>query len=521
MAIKTDTVRVALYCRVSSQEQVEHGVSLSEQRERLQAWAKAEGWQIIDIYIDEGVSGGTDARPQLQNLLLDAKAGRFDLVAVTKIDRFFRNTRLLLDYIEMLKLSKVAFVAQAESIDTRKSGIGNIVLSLLGSVAEWEKERIGQRIQDFRQHLAAQGRWSSGRPPFGYRFNKEIKQLEIYELEAEAIRYAFEQFTGKESIGIIRLAERMNKAGYLPPVNSRKHRKHDYWTQTTARHIIVHPAYIGGPNDNWCFNTPAIIDVETWQAAQQRLSCNRHFKPSESGKTQFQGHLRCGLCGRLLRIGYNHSTTKVYECPGRLKREHLDGSHRCTLPRLNAEVIDNKIAHQIKAMSNDKSLFISYLSKTIDKLYEEKASLEARLKPLRAEADNIREEMTILDARIEMRRISPDVYKQRMEKCKSKLKEISEREGAADPLLLREIKMKEAEIENFAAYYEMTKYNFESVKNMFLKPVEMRGLPTDAFAKSYQEKQSSLFQSFIVYPERIELRGMVNLGKSNISSDYR
>ena len=103
---KTETtgiVRAALYGRVSTQEQVKSGNSLEEQQERLKALAIMEQWQVAGIYVDEGVSGGTDNRPQLQNLMLDAKAGRFDLVAVTKIDRFFRKTRLLLNYIEDLK----------------------------------------------------------------------------------------------------------------------------------------------------------------------------------------------------------------------------------------------------------------------------------------------------------------------------------------------------------------------------------------------------------------------------------
>ena len=122
--ISSDTkiTRVALYCRVSSDEQAEHGVSLDDQRERLEAWAKARDYVIARTYIEEGEFGWNDERPQLRNLLLDAKAGRFNLLVVTKIDRFFRNQRLLQNYVYELDLMGVKFVSLSEGADTRKSG---------------------------------------------------------------------------------------------------------------------------------------------------------------------------------------------------------------------------------------------------------------------------------------------------------------------------------------------------------------------------------------------------------------
>ena len=122
MIVKVDTthktIRVACYCRVSTQEQVQHGVSLAEQQERLKAHAAMEHWDIINFYIDEGFSGKDGNRPQLQNLILDANAGRFDLVIVTKIDSLMRNVRLLLNLIDIFKQSGVSIVAQADVIDT-------------------------------------------------------------------------------------------------------------------------------------------------------------------------------------------------------------------------------------------------------------------------------------------------------------------------------------------------------------------------------------------------------------------
>ena len=95
--------RVAIYARVSSQEQATEGVSIDAQVAALKAYAKSQGWEVFDEYVDGGYSGGTDDRPALKRLLIDASQHRFNLVSVCKLDRFFRNIRLLLNYIHNLE----------------------------------------------------------------------------------------------------------------------------------------------------------------------------------------------------------------------------------------------------------------------------------------------------------------------------------------------------------------------------------------------------------------------------------
>ena len=95
--------RVALYARVSTQEQVVEGVSIEAQLAALKAYAKSQGWEVADEYVDGGFSGGTDDRPALKRLLIDADRRRFSIVAVCKLDRFFRNLRLLLNNLHGLE----------------------------------------------------------------------------------------------------------------------------------------------------------------------------------------------------------------------------------------------------------------------------------------------------------------------------------------------------------------------------------------------------------------------------------
>ena len=110
--------RVAIYARVSSQEQATEGVSIEAQIAALKAYAKSQGWQIFDEYIDGGYSGSTDERPSLKRLLIDADQHLFDIIAVCKLDRFFRNLRLLLNHLYKLDQLGIKFVATQEGVDT-------------------------------------------------------------------------------------------------------------------------------------------------------------------------------------------------------------------------------------------------------------------------------------------------------------------------------------------------------------------------------------------------------------------
>ncbi|MFC1942346.1 recombinase family protein [Chloroflexota bacterium] len=432
-------VKAVDYIRVSTQEQAEHGVSLSEQIERLHALAKMEGWQEIGTYIDEGYSGGTDNRPELQRLLNDAQAGLFNLVAVTKIDRFFRNTRLLLNYVHELEECGVAFVAQAEGIDTRNPGSGKLVLNMLGSIAEWERERIGDRISDFRQHLAGKGQWSSGKPPFGYRFNKQTKQLVIDPLEAEAVRFVFNTYVNKE-VGIIKTAEIATSEGVALPRSGR--RRHDIWTQSGVRFVLTQSAYKGGPNEGWQFKCPPIVTPELWDAAQRQLDGNRHFRVTDN-HSPFAGLLRCGLCGHTLRIGYNHKTKwqarQVWECPGRLKVTHLDSSPRCTLPRFLSNTLEEQLTDRVAEIFGDPDTLAKYVSETLGSLEKEKALLERKLRPLRSDTKRIHEAMEKADTMFQLSRLSKEDYSARLAGLRKRLSELERQSDAADPLLLKQL----------------------------------------------------------------------------------
>jgi DNA invertase Pin-like site-specific DNA recombinase len=131
--------RAALYARVSTTDQ-----TCDNQRHELRRYAEARGWTATE-YVDTGVSGAKDRRPALDRLMTDAAKRRIDVVVVWRLDRFERNLRHLVTSIEELAAAGVSFVSMGESIDTA-SPTGRLMLGVLGSFAEFERERIRERI---------------------------------------------------------------------------------------------------------------------------------------------------------------------------------------------------------------------------------------------------------------------------------------------------------------------------------------------------------------------------------------
>ena len=113
-----NTVKVAVYARVSSQEQADEGTSLEHQEEQLSSFCQFQNWEIIHKYIDPGYTGKDDNRPGLKQLLSDAKRGIFTKVVVYKLDRLARKLRLLLEIEENLGNDNVSLLSVKETIDT-------------------------------------------------------------------------------------------------------------------------------------------------------------------------------------------------------------------------------------------------------------------------------------------------------------------------------------------------------------------------------------------------------------------
>jgi putative DNA-invertase from lambdoid prophage Rac len=149
-------LRAALYVRVSTLDQ-----NCDNQLLELRRYIAARGW-TAEEYIDQGVSGSKDRRPALDRLLGDAKRRRFDVVVCWRLDRLGRNLKHLITLLEELQALGVAFVSLAEGIDATTPA-GKLQMHILGAIAEFERERIRERVLAGLHRARAQGR-RLGRP---------------------------------------------------------------------------------------------------------------------------------------------------------------------------------------------------------------------------------------------------------------------------------------------------------------------------------------------------------------------
>lgn len=388
-----NNTRVAIYARVSTAEQANEGTSLEHQIQQLTKYCDAQGWDIVNKYLDPGHTGKDDNRPGLKRLMTDAKLGRFNKVIVYKLDRLSRKLRLMLELEEKFKEQNVGIVSVKETMDTSTS-IGRTVFQVLGLVAEWEREAIVERTSAGRLQRYKEGCWGPGKAPYGFTYNRDTKKLEINEPEARIIRMIYGEYTaGKSMWGI---ANMLNDKRI--PTRSRKGKG---WRNTSVRDVLFDPAYKGEqvvnyhkgenrgkanyggdlPKDAVIVKVPAIVDEKTWDIAQERRKHNKRLQPARNGLWLLQGLITCGVCGHGFRTEVTHGR-RCYGCRGRLKYTHVDGSPRCQIPRIDAELLEKEVWSKIEDIINDPDKLEVVVAEAIEDLRTREVDLAERIMPI-------------------------------------------------------------------------------------------------------------------------------------------
>lgn len=154
------------YARVSTDKQADRGVSLEAQTAKVKAMAAVQDAELVDMIVDAGESAKSLNRPGMARLLSLVDAGAVDTVIIAKLDRLTRSVKDLADLLARFQKRGVSLVSVAESLDTG-SAAGRLVLNIMVSVSQWEREAIGERTRDAMQHKRANGE-RVGTVPFGY-----------------------------------------------------------------------------------------------------------------------------------------------------------------------------------------------------------------------------------------------------------------------------------------------------------------------------------------------------------------
>jgi DNA invertase Pin-like site-specific DNA recombinase len=181
--------RTVAYLRVSTDKQADRGVSLDAQRAKVAAYAELYDLDLVEVVVDAGASAKTLDRPGLTRALGMLRRGDAEALLVVKLDRLTRSVRDLGELVERhFAPGKAALLSVGEQIDTR-SAAGRLVLNVLASVSQWEREAIGERTSAAMQHMAACGEFTGGEAPFGWRAGDEGR-LEAVEAEQRVIAEA-------------------------------------------------------------------------------------------------------------------------------------------------------------------------------------------------------------------------------------------------------------------------------------------------------------------------------------------
>lgn len=284
--------RVIIYIRVSTARQAEEGFSIPQQKERLEKYCAAMDWNVADVYIDDGYTGGDMNRPGLKSLINAVKTGVGDIVLVDKLDRLSRSQFDTLYLIQkILEPAGITFVSRSENLDT-STPMGKCSLGLMSVFAELERSRIKERMRDGKEGRAKAGKWHGGGVvPIGYRYVNG--ELEIDEYEASQVLEVYRLFCDRTPIATI--VKTMNDSGYRT--------KYGPWSEKTVRSMVTRQVYVGKIESKGTVykgNHPRIIDDVTFARAQiitaERESANR-ARQQRVYTSPLGGILYCAECG--------------------------------------------------------------------------------------------------------------------------------------------------------------------------------------------------------------------------------
>lgn len=348
---------IALYCRVSTDEQAREGVSLDEQQERLKAYCRAMGWNEEPLlFIDDGYSAKNLDRPELNRLLQEVKKGTISKILVTKLDRLSRRLLDLLKLIDTFQEYNVSFISISESFDTNTPS-GRLTLQVLGAVAEFERERIRERVFENMLHAARQGKWLT-QSPYGYRLQN--KELVIYEPEAQIVRNVYDWYLNK-GLGYYAIAKKLNEEG----IASRQKKE---WSIRAIKRMLTNPVYKGTlvwnridsskskrvkkDDADWVVvedACPAIIDQVTWEQVQKRVNKKQMAPRAQTSPHLLGGLLKCGRCGSGMSIGWSGSPKnryRVYRCSANKNKG------TCTSKQYRADDVESWFKHGLLKLAD-------------------------------------------------------------------------------------------------------------------------------------------------------------------------
>lgn len=376
------------------------GESIENQINLCKNYAATKGITEFIIYDkDEGFTGGNTDRPDFQRMIKDAKAKKFDMLIVYKLDRLSRSVSDFSSTYEILEKNNINFISISENFDT-STPLGKAMLYISSVFAQLERETIAERIRDNMHELAKTGRWLGGQTPLGFEseeikyFDAEMNEKSMFKLspvksELEQAKLIFNKYLETGSISLV--------LKYLLSSNIKGKNGGEY-SSTTINDILRNPVYVksdksvvayynnqditvtGEPNGNgiliynkknaknkyndkedWIVTVSkhkGVISSDTWIKTQIQLDKNskKDSLRQGTGKTSLlSGVLKCGLCGAPMRITYGrhkkNGSERIYYYTCTMKCN--SGKTRCDNPNVRGDQLEKIVIEHLKKLNSD------------------------------------------------------------------------------------------------------------------------------------------------------------------------
>jgi len=389
--------KAVVYRRVSSEQQADDKkTSLPEQERVCREYAERQGWEVIHVYSDEGISGETiEERPAVRNLLIEAAGGKFDVVVCQNQDRLGRGEFEKIGGI--LKAAGVKFATPNGVLDLQMPA-DRFTFNIFAAVAEYEKERIRERMLGARIARAHRGEFAFPTDPYGFRWDAETglpvpdedelpNVLEMYRLASEqrlSYREIAEVLTARRVPCRTQVRyERAKRAGQVTKIIPGK------WCDSTVKQILTSRCYLGewqvwpmggrSPNTKTLIarlglagdltrrlakdGPAAVITEATWQAAQLARADHRRKRSGQTPVRQFLlsgGFVHCE-CGSTMTAREPRPGCRYYGCNRALRSRT---SERCKVGYVSAAKLDARVWEKVEELVRDPDAMQALANRT-------------------------------------------------------------------------------------------------------------------------------------------------------------
>ncbi|GKU76895.1 recombinase family protein [Paenibacillus sp. L3-i20] len=386
-------MRVVIYVRVSTDMQAEEGYSLEGQIERCKAYCVSQGWEVIEVFVEEGESAKDLDRPELSRLMQAAEDGLFDILLVYKLDRLTRSVRDLHAILDRFEKLGIKFRSATEVYDTT-TAMGKLFITIVAALAEWERGNLAERVRFGMETLVMDGKWHGGPVPEGFHWDGETMHLVVSEVKVMLeLRQVYMAGNGFGAT-----ASSLNSRGLF-------RRGGKPWSAFGVEYILSNPfnagkIKYGGKNKKGKYpskkkeqsvdviwadtNYPTIYTWEEYEEHTERIRRRQFYGTSKKYEYWFTGVLRCSRCGNAMfgrtRKKANGVFT-IYMCSNRTQ------SMGCDMPLLRQNVAESLIMGYVRSIK----LTYEEVAASKETIREKNESVEDQLKELQKKLNAILE----------------------------------------------------------------------------------------------------------------------------------